>query len=120
MQLVGRAGAAQPQAQPAQRSEAQRGWLMADRALLLAVGNAACALAGWLPTAHCPPATALQTLMFKRAARADFTTAGFEGSTHYALEGKWLAAQMIDLFPWLRFSECGTPWLEPWQHQQDG
>jgi hypothetical protein len=64
------------------------GWLVADCALVKRPMNTACALAG-LPqlTALPPPASwALQTLMFKRAARADFTTAGFEGSTHYALE----------------------------------
>lgn len=43
-----------------------------------------------------------EILRFRRAQSKNFTTAGFEGSTHYVLEGKWLAGQLRDLFPWLR------------------
>ncbi|KAL4429841.1 hypothetical protein ABPG77_010958 [Micractinium sp. CCAP 211/92] len=41
-------------------------------------------------------------LRFKEAAASNFTTASFEGSTHYVLESKWLAGQLQDLFPWLK------------------
>ena len=51
-----------------------------------------------------PPAHP-QTLKFSKARDAGFKQAAFEGSTHYALEGRWLAAQMRDVFPWLRLRE---------------
>ncbi|KAI7837039.1 hypothetical protein COHA_009116 [Chlorella ohadii] len=41
-------------------------------------------------------------LRFVDAQSINFTAAAFEGSTHYALEGRWLAPQMAHLFPWLR------------------
>ncbi|KAL4437389.1 hypothetical protein ABPG75_004528 [Micractinium tetrahymenae] len=41
-------------------------------------------------------------LRFKEAAASNFTTASFEGSTHYVLESRWLAGQLRDLFPWLK------------------
>jgi len=47
-----------------------------------------------------------QVLRFVDAQSINFTAATFEGSTHYALEGRWLAPQMAHLFPWLRMSEC--------------
>ncbi|PSC68517.1 sulfotransferase [Micractinium conductrix] len=43
-----------------------------------------------------------EILSFKEAGKKNFTVAGFEGSTHYVLEGRWLAAQLHDLFPWLK------------------
>ncbi len=53
-----------------------------------------------------PPALAPQILRFKEAAASNFTTASFEGSTHYVLESKWLASQLRDLFPWLKIGGC--------------
>lgn len=55
-----------------------------------------------LPRPLCTPA---QVLRAGDAQALNFTAASFEGSTHYALEGKWLAPQMRELFPWLRMSE---------------
>lgn len=56
--------------------------------------------------------SSLQVLRFVDAQSINFTAAAFEGSTHYALEGRWLAPQMAHLFPWLRMSECGVGgWL---------
>lgn len=48
----------------------------------------------------------LQILRFKEAAASNFTTASFEGSTHYVLESRWLAGQLRDLFPWLKIGGC--------------
>jgi hypothetical protein len=41
-------------------------------------------------------------LRMGEAQTLNYTVATFEGSTHYALEGKWLAPQMHQLFPWLK------------------
>lgn len=66
---------------------------------------------GWLHVQAClsrrlrgpaASAPAPQILRFKEAAASNFTTASFEGSTHYVLESRWLAGQLRDLFPWLR------------------
>lgn len=36
------------------------------------------------------------------AAQSQFTRAAFDGTTHYAAEGPWLAARVAAAFPWLR------------------
>ena len=42
----------------------------------------------------------------------NFTVAAMEASTHYALEGEWLAPQLRHWFPWLRMGEP-PPWVMP-------
>ncbi|KAL4855091.1 Mitochondrial metalloendopeptidase OMA1 [Chlorella vulgaris] len=42
------------------------------------------------------------TLNFRRIQQANFTKAAFEGSTHYGLEGRWLAMQLREHFPWIK------------------
>ena len=69
--------------------------------------------------AHPPPlgagpaarssAHALAPLPACPQAEADFQLASFEASTHYALEGRWLAPQMRQLFPWVRIGARGAP-----------
>ncbi|KAL4443808.1 hypothetical protein ABPG75_011545 [Micractinium tetrahymenae] len=41
-------------------------------------------------------------LNMEEAAEAQFTKAAFDGSTHYAQEGGWLAAQVAQQLPWVR------------------
>ncbi|KAI3429845.1 hypothetical protein D9Q98_010157 [Chlorella vulgaris] len=41
-------------------------------------------------------------LNFRRIQQANFTKAAFEGSTHYGLEGRWLAMQLREHFPWIK------------------
>ncbi|PSC68106.1 sulfotransferase [Micractinium conductrix] len=41
-------------------------------------------------------------LNMEEAAAASFTKAAFDGSTHYAQEGGWLAAQMAEALPWVK------------------
>ena len=55
--------------------------------------------------AACPPG---QILMFRQVRGANFTKAAFEGSTHYALEGRWLAMQLMEIYPWLKIGERGA------------
>lgn len=43
-----------------------------------------------------------EILMFRQVRGANFTKAAFEGSTHYALEGRWLAMQLMEIYPWLK------------------
>jgi len=65
------------------------------------------------PPHHTPhPFRVPQILNFQKAAEANFTVAAYEGSTHSAYEGKWLAGQLRDYFPWLRVGELE---LGPWQ-----
>jgi hypothetical protein len=47
--------------------------------------------------------------MWRSARGANFTRAAFEGSTHYALEGRWLASQLMELYPWIRIGK-GRGW----------
>lgn len=55
-----------------------------------------------------PPINRLQVLRMGEAQAVNYTVAAFEGSTHYALEGTWLASQMHHNFPWLKMSESGA------------
>ena len=64
--------------------------------------NGSCALS--------PAINRLQVLRMGEAQAVNYTVAAFEGSTHYALEGTWLASQMHHNFPWLRMSECRAGW----------
>lgn len=71
------------------------------------------ALGAWLHQRQLrpvPPINRLQVLRMGEAQALNYTVAAFEGSTHYALEGTWLASQMHHNFPWLRMSECRAGW----------
>jgi hypothetical protein len=56
-----------------------------------------------VPAIH--PYCSTQVLLWRSARGANFTRAAFEGSTHYALEGRWLASQLMELYPWIRIGE---------------
>ena len=46
----------------------------------------------------------VQTLNLGEAAASMFTRAAFDGSTHYAAEGHYMAERLKATFPWVRVS----------------